>query len=79
MNYKKSYIILNIGTISGLAFEALGDVFDSVALMAIGLAVILGSVLQMFCYLRRPCCGGLLNIREWGLPNYCPDCGTKLD
>lgn len=80
MNYKKSYMILNIGTISGLAFELLNAIFfDSGTLMALGFAAMLGSIFQAFLYLRCPCCGGLLNIRGWGLPRYCPDCGRKLD
>lgn len=66
MNYKKSYFLLSIGVIAGAVVAF------------IGLAAMLGGVVQALLFYRCPKCGMLLKIRGQK-PNYCHGCGYKLD
>lgn len=69
MNYKKSYFLLSIGVIAGavVVFIGLGlgmkIGFLGNVVAFIGLAAMLGGVVQALLFYRCPKCGMLLKIR----------------
>lgn len=86
MNYKKSYCMLIIGIWSGagISFAGLylGVKSDTIIIgnfiAFIGLMLILGGIGQALIFYKCPDCGKRLNIRGQH-PNFCPECGCKLD
>ena len=84
MDYKKSYYILQAGVLGGAVavFIGLGLSMKIVLLgnsiAFIGLAAMLGGILQALIFYKCPKCGTLLKIRG-KKPNCCHGCGYKLD
>lgn len=84
MDYKKSYHLLQAGVLGGAVavFIGLGlsmkIVFLGNSIAFIGLAAMLGGILQAFIFYKCPKCGTLLKIRG-KKPNCCHGCGYKLD
>lgn len=86
MNYKKSYHMLIIGiwggaviTFAGLCLGARSNTLIIGNFIAFtGLILILGGIGQALIFYKCPNCGKRLNIRGRH-PNFCPECGCKLD
>ena len=84
MDYKKSCHLLQAGVLGGAVavFIGLGlsmkIVFLGNSIAFIGLAAMLGGILQALIFCKCPKCGTLLKIRG-KKPNCCHSCGYKLD
>lgn len=84
MGYKKSYFLLWAGVIAGAVLVWIGlDLgmrigFSGNVIALIGLAAMLGGVVQALIFCRCPKCGALLKIRG-KKPSCCHGCGNKLD
>ena len=87
MDYRKSYHLLHAGVGGGAVVVFIGLSlsmktgfvgFMGNAVAFIGLAAMLGSVLQAFLFCKCPKCGTLLKIRG-KKPNCCHGCGYELD
>lgn len=84
MSYKKSYFLLSIGVIAGaiVVFIGLGlgmkIGFLGNMIAFVGLAAMLGGVVQALIFYRCPKCGALLKIRG-KKPDCCHGCGHNLD
>lgn len=77
MDYKKSYLILLFGLWGGIAISLLGMLTQVQLFAYIGYILLIGSFLQTFLFYKCPNCGKQLNIRG-KMPQYCPECGSKL-
>lgn len=84
MNYKKSYSLFSVGVIGGAAVVWIGlglsmkIGFLGSAVALIGLAAMLGSIVQALIFCKCPSCGTLLKLRG-KKPNCCHGCGYQLD
>lgn len=84
MSYQKSYSLFHIGVIGGAVFVfiglslsmKIGLIGSAVALL--GLAAMLGGIVQVLVFCKCPKCGTLLKLRG-KKPNCCHGCGYKLD
>ena len=83
MNYKKSYLLYNIGGIGGLISLLMGSFLTKLhpvlgmILSVIGVVVGVLAILQTILFYRCPYCGSRLDIRS-RKPVFCPECGKKL-
>lgn len=84
MDHQKSYSLFHIGMIGGAVFVFIGlglsmeiGLIGS-AVAFLGLAAMLGGVVQALVFCKCPKCGTLLKLRG-KKPNCCHGCGCKLD
>lgn len=84
MSYQKSYFLLHIGLIGGAVAVFIGLSlsmkigFSGSAVAFLGLAAMMGGVVQALIFCKCPKCGTLLKIRG-KRPNCCHGCGYKLE
>lgn len=84
MDYNKSHQLCWACILGGGAIMMLGSsAIDTnetagIVVTVIGLAVILGGIIQDCIFCKCPRCGSHLNTRG-GMPKYCPECGHRLD
>jgi len=84
MTYKQSYSLLRMGVIGGaiivfigLSLGANGLIIGN-ALSVVGLIAMLSGLGQALLFYKCPKCGRHFNIRG-KRPDYCPECGNRLD
>ncbi|NLN48611.1 MAG: hypothetical protein GX154_05895 [Clostridiales bacterium] len=78
MDYKKSYLIKEIGLWVGLAIAIIFGLTEIEWIAFVGVVIMLGSIFQTCMYYKCPNCNKPFNIRS-KKPNYCPECGYKLE
>ncbi len=84
MDYKKSYLMLQIGVLGGAVIVFIGLLLVSKGIVVgnvlsvIGLVCMFGGLMQAFLFFKCPHCGRRFNIRGKRF-SYCPSCGKKLD
>lgn len=83
MDYKKSYYLLNIGSIISIIILFIASQMNENTTMrgvlaAIGFISITVNILQAIAFCRCPSCGHFISTKT-KLPTYCPECGRKLE
>lgn len=83
LDYKKSRFIQYIG--EALSFIALFVAYEinknttyKVFLFILGWIILTLAILQYYAFCNCPYCGHHFSIKN-KLPNYCPECGKKLE
>ena len=77
MNYRKSFYLLWILFVVGVALMYVYVAVDVMALAYVGVLCMLGGFLQTVKFFRCPNCGALWRIRG-GIPKGCPECGKEI-
>lgn len=71
-------IISVVIVFAGLVIMMFGSANDSIVMMWVSLAVVIGAVVYMVINFRCPHCSSLLYPKA-GIPDYCPHCGKRID
>ena len=86
MDYKKSYLLLHTGVLSGGAtvFIALAVGTSKFVLIGqllgfLGIIIMMVSFIQALIFFKCPKCARHFDIRNNKLPKYCSECGSKLE
>ncbi len=77
MDYQKSYVLMQVGGITGLLMMGAAFLAGVEWLAAVGVLILLAGILQTFLFFRCPHCGGLWDTHG-GVPHYCPHCGEYI-
>lgn len=78
MNYKKSYILLQICLYTSLLLCMICLMTEISWIGIVGFVVFAVGLVQSMVFYHCPYCGTPLNIRG-RKPQYCPECGKALD
>ena len=77
MDFRKSYVLMQVGGITGLLIMGAAFLAEVEWLVAEGTVVGLAAIIQAWFFFCCPRCGGAWDVRG-GIPAYCPKCGRHI-
>ena len=78
MDYKKSYVLMQVGGVAGILVNLAAAILPgSLFLMIVGTVTALAAIIQAKIFFRCPHCGGHWDIRG-RIPHCCPECGELI-
>ena len=72
------WMIHLITTLAGCGIGLISSQFGASVIMTISFILMTAGIVWHIVFVKCPYCGKHMNPRA-GLPNYCPECGEKLE